>query len=48
MFAAQRNRSYTFPVYLPPLQCINAKGDRWIPCGGALEKWKSLNITYFA
>lgn len=46
MFEAQRCRSYTFPVELPPLVCIGSSGT--IDCGGALPDWHTLNITYFA
>jgi hypothetical protein len=46
MFEAQRLRSYTFPVDLPPLVLIGSSGH--IDCGGALEWVKALNITYFA
>jgi hypothetical protein len=48
MFAAQRCRSYTFPVALPPLRCPSQRGDFWIACGGALGQWRPLNISYFA
>jgi hypothetical protein len=46
MFWAQRSRSYTFPVDLPPLMYIGLRDP--IDCGGALAEWKTLNISYFA
>ncbi len=46
MFEAQRCRSYIFPVDLPPLRLIGLNGT--IDCGGALECYKPLNISYFA
>lgn len=46
MFEAQRARSYTFPVDMPPLVFIGTGGD--LDCGGALAEWKTLNITHFA
>ena len=47
-FAAQRHRSYTFPVCLPPLKCLSSSGLEWLACGGALDRWATLNITHFA
>jgi hypothetical protein len=47
MFLAQRARSYTFPVDLPPLYLLDDDGSE-VPCGGPLEEWHTLNITYFA
>jgi hypothetical protein len=48
MFSAQRYRSYTFPVELPPVKVLSHNGWSWIVCGGALEHWKTLNLGYFA
>ena len=48
MFSAQRSRSYTFPVDMPPLELLSASGRDWIASGGALEQWKTLNLDHFA
>jgi hypothetical protein len=47
MFQAQRARSYTFPVCLPPLELLSSSLEV-LPWGGALDEWKTLNITYCA
>ncbi len=47
MFEGQRIRSYTFPVDLPPIAWMLAGGPV-VDLGGALQEWRTLNISYFA
>lgn len=49
MFFAQRIRSYTFPVALPPLWVPSLDGPQGsMLCGGALAEWRTLNLGHFA